>query len=307
MTCYHPMTGYRAKERNESGKYSIVFNPKQGYIDLPMTVPCGQCIGCRLERSRQWAIRCMHEASLHEQNCFLTLTYRDEDLPSDRSLDVKDFQDFMKRFRKRVGVPLRYYHCGEYGEKYFRPHYHACIFGYDFPDKVLFKRTPGGDALFKSDLLSSLWPKGFCTIGNVTFESAAYVARYITKKITGKDASEHYVHICEDTGEINKIRPEYTTMSRRPGIAADWFRKFSGDVYPSDSVVVRGKEMRPPKFYDSMYEMEYPSDYEKIKKRRKKNALKHADNCTPDRLEVREKIQKDRFKKLKRGYESNDI
>ena len=305
MPCYHPITGYRAQERNEkTGKYSVVFNPKQGYIDMPITVPCGQCIGCRLERSRQWAIRCMHEASLHEKNCFITLTYDDDHLPEDRSLNVKEFQDFMKRFRKKVGVPLRYYHCGEYGDKFGRPHYHACIFGYDFPDRKYLKKLPSGHAIFKSEILSKLWKKGYASVGDVTFDSAAYVARYITKKVTGKDAEDHYWFCDEETGESWPISPEYTTMSRRPGIAADWFKKYISDVYPSDTVIVKEKAVRPPKFYDGMFEAEFPEEFEKVKRRRK-NKLLHVmaekpEEFTPRRIADKEKFQEIKYKS--RGF-----
>jgi hypothetical protein len=143
VTCYKPLLGYRAAERNEQGKRPLVFNPSQGLVDMPIKVACGQCIGCRLERSRQWAIRCVHEASLHEHNSFITLTYNDENLPADGSLDVRHWQLFMKRLRKRHGSGIRYFHCGEYGSKHRRPHYHACLFGLDFPDKKLWMMRNG--------------------------------------------------------------------------------------------------------------------------------------------------------------------
>ena len=152
MTCFHPLQAYKLGNK-PNGKASIVFKYPIG-VDLveELKVPCGRCIGCRLERSRQWAIRCLHESKSHEDNCFITLTYDDEHLPRDRSLDVKVFQDFIKRMRKKVGK-FRYFHCGEYGEKEFRPHFHACIFGYDFPDKKFLKRTKTGSNLYRSDSL----------------------------------------------------------------------------------------------------------------------------------------------------------
>ena len=121
MACYTPLKGYRSTELTKNGKRKIVFNRNHGFADLPVTVPCGQCIGCRLERSRQWAIRCTHEASLWEKNCFITLTYNDENLPKDGSLDVTHFQKFMKRLRKKHGAGIRFYHCGEYGDKFGFP------------------------------------------------------------------------------------------------------------------------------------------------------------------------------------------
>lgn len=141
MPCYFPMQGFRSKTLTDNGKRKIVFSKNQGFEDLPVTLPCGQCIGCRLEHSRQWAIRCLHEASLHEHNCFLTLTFDDEHLPKSESLDVRDLQLFMKRLRKEYGKGIRFYACGEYGEKYYRPHYHLCLFNHDFHDKYLWKMS----------------------------------------------------------------------------------------------------------------------------------------------------------------------
>jgi len=265
-------------------------------------VPCGQCIGCRLERSRQWAIRCVHEAQLHEDNSFITLTYNNENLPPDGSLRLKDFQDFMKRLRARTGVRIRFFHCGEYGPKFGRPHYHACLFGYDFPDRVYFK-TVNKSRLYTSELLSSLWPVGFSTVGDVTFESAAYVARYIMKKVTGAKAEDHYWKIDEMTGEVSEVRPEYTTMSRRPGLASEWYEQFHDDVYPDDFVVLRGNTYRPPKFYDRRFEIADPDQYAALKERRQESMRKHHANNTPERLAVREKVKRAQIAQLKRGYE----
>lgn len=304
MTCYHPLTGYRSRDLNANGKRSIVFSVSEGYSDLPVKLPCGQCIGCRLERSRQWAMRCVHEAKLHDRNSFITLTYSDENLPKDGSLQVKHFQDFMKRLRWHCGS-VRYFHCGEYGEKFGRPHYHACLFGFDFPDKTHYK-TVRGNRLYTSELLNSLWEnKGFCIIGDVTFESAAYVARYITKKITGPKAEDHYSRV-NSKGEIFSLAPEYTTMSRRPGIARDWFKQFSSDVYPKDFVTLRGKKLKPPKYYDSLYEIMSPKEMETLKRERRRNAAKQAENNTYERLRVREKIQLYIAKLLKRSYENGN-
>jgi len=294
MPCFRPLKGYRSRVVNPStGKRSIVFNSREGYYDFPVDLPCGQCIGCRLERSRQWAIRCSHEAALHDDNCFITLTYDDVNLPSDGSLNKKHFQDFMKRLRFRFGSGIRFFHCGEYGEKFARPHYHACLFNFDFPDKLLWK-TVGENRLYRSEALEELWPFGFSTIGSVTFESAAYVARYITKKVTGDRAGGHY------GGRV----AEYTTMSRRPGIAKGWLERFRSDVYPSDFVVLREKKMKPPKYYDRQFEIEYPKDYAKVMLRRKLKGRRLALKNPESRLAVREEVQFLRFKQLKRGYEN---
>ena len=297
MPCYHPMQGYRSRA---DGK-TIVFNPTHGWVDRPLTIPCGQCVGCRLERSRQWAVRCVHEASLYEDNCFITLTYNNESLPEDGSLNKKHFQDFMKRLRKKYkNKKIRYYHCGEYGDKNFRPHYHAIIFGLQFDDQKLFT-VNNGEKLYTSEKLEKLWPFGFSTIGTVTFESAAYVARYVMKKVNGKNAKNHYERVDSNTGEIYSLVPEYNTMSRRPGIASGWFDKYKDDVYPSDNIHLRDKTFRPPKFYDKMYEHLMPNEMEKIKKQRMINMQKHATDNTADRLAVKEQVKNAQLNKLIRS------
>lgn len=297
MPCYHPLKGYRSKYRNPSGKRSIVFNIRDAFKDMPVELPCGQCIGCRLERSRQWAIRCVHEASLYEDNCFLTLTYSDENLPENGSVRVEDFQKFMKRLRFEFpDQKIRFFHCGEYGEKYGRPHYHACIFNFDFKDKYHWSTASNGEKYYRSPTLEKLWPVGQSMIGNVTFESAAYVARYITKKITGPDAHQLY----EDLGK----KPEYVTMSRRPGIGKPWLDKFKSDVFPDDFVVLRGKILKVPQFYMKELDKQDAQLHRALKAKRRSEGEKHKDNNTWDRLKVRKFIHVEKSKKLKRSYEN---
>lgn len=295
MPCYRPIEAYRSREgRNKNGRWPIVFNVTAGWKDFPITVPCGQCIGCRLDRSRQWAIRCVHEAQLHEDNSFITLTYDDDHLPEGNTLVKKDYVDFMKRLRKRYedDHKIRFFHCGEYGENFQRPHHHACLFGHDFEDKRLL-RVKGGVRLYTSEILRELWPFGYNTIGEVTFDSAAYVARYITKKVTGEGAEEYY----------GDREPEYITMSRRPGIGNDWFSKYKNDILESDRVFVKpGVLARPARFYDKIYERMDKDAFEVLKSRRKKLASENTDNSR-ERLEVKERLQNLKFKQIKRSYE----
>lgn len=304
MPCYFPLDGFRAKAPGPSGKRAITFNPSEGYVDRPISVPCGQCIGCRLEKSRQWALRCMHEAQMHEDNCFLTLTYDDKNLPAHNSLELRDFQLFMKRLRKQYGSGIRFFHCGEYGEKNGRPHYHAIIFNFDFPDKVLFS-VRNGNRLYTSVALSALWPLGHSSIGAVTFESAAYVARYCLKKIVGKDSDRYYERVDPTTGEVVLIAKEYATMSRRPGIGHGWYERFKSEVYPSDFVIRDGVKMKPPKAYDRYFEAEDERGYNRVRGRRVRSAAKHADNNTKDRLKVRETVQRKRAERLIRSLDED--
>lgn len=305
MPCYHPLTGYKARSVNASGKRSVVFGVRGAFRDLPVNLPCGRCIGCRLEHSRQWALRCMHEAQLHEENCFITLTYDPENLPAHGSLVPRDLTLFWKRFRKWLnGERIKYFACGEYGERYARPHYHACVFGVDFPDKVFYQEKHG-HRIYRSESLERLWPHGSSKIGAVTFESAAYVARYVTKKVTGPLADLHYEFTDHETGEIFMMEPEFSRMSRRPAIAKEWFQQFAADTYSSDSVVARGVEMKPPKYYDKLFEISDAEAMKLIKHRRRKEqgrlAVKR--NSTPERLAVREEVKRAQLTQLKREIE----
>lgn len=299
MACYYPLQAYRARTTNESGARPIVFSRRAGYEDLPIKLACGQCVGCRLERSRQWAVRCLHEAKLHERNCFITLTYNDANVPVGNSLCLPDFQKFMKRLRKRFGEGIRFFHCGEYGPRTGRPHYHACLFGLDFDDKVLRRVNANGDNIYTSATLANLWPFGFHEIGEVTFQSAAYVARYIMKKMTGPAAQSHYEYV-DDNGVVYERAPEYVTMSRRPGIGKDFVHKYVSDFYPDDFCIVNGKKCRPPRFYDSQYELIAPEEFHKVKVSRVLAGKEHADNNTPERLKVRRVIVEKKLERLKR-------
>lgn len=305
MPCYHPITAYRSKEgKNQRGKIPLVFSENKGE-GLSLKIPCGRCIGCRLERSRQWAIRCMHEASLHEDNYFITLTYDDENLERkcgiydeeikcvrQYSLNKREFQLFVKRLRKEFGNGIKYYHCGEYGGKTGRPHHHACMFGLKIKDLTVYKRTEGL-TLYNSEVLRRIWSNGNVIIGSVTFESAAYVAKYISKKITGAAAQDYY----------DGIEPEYSTMSRGgrkgKGLASGYFEKNKEQIMFYDEIILRGGlKLRPPKYYDSLYAQHHPEHMEEIKQQR---TLKfNRKENSPARLSVKEGLQLARQKLFKR-------
>lgn len=312
MACFHLRQAFYPI--HGSGSNKLIWDPDDPNIGLPVTIPCRQCIGCRLDYSKQWAIRCVNESQLYEKNCFITLTFSDEGLkkrwvddgvhPS--SLCVRDFQLFMKRYRKFFGNGIRFFHSGEYGDLYGRPHYHALMFNTDLPDRKFLKMS-NGLRLDKSEILAKLWPYGHVSVGSVTFNSAAYCARYVMKKINGKDKQEHYefLDVDLDSGELLQVvnrKQDYCTMSRRPGIGKLWFDKYIDDIYPSDEIVLPGgRKFRVPKYYDSQYELLYPEDFALLKQVREESAIVHADNNTPERLIVREKVQAARLGMLIRS------
>ena len=317
MSCFYPLQAYKIMtEKTEKGKNKIVFSRKDltDRAYMPIKLQCGQCLGCRIEKSRQWAVRCLHEASLYSDNCFITLTYSTENLPEHGTLDKKHFQKFIKRLRKKFtgieGVekngkmtyPIRYFHCGEYGEKLQRPHHHACLFNFDFPDKELWSERDNV-RLYRSETLEKLWPFGYSTVGSVTYESAAYVARYIFKKVNGDRKEEHYTRININTGELVQLEPEYITMSRRPGIGKGWFDKYSSDVYPKDFLTINGRKFKPPKYYDKIYDEINPEDFNEIKKHRRKLAMLKPEEKTADRLRCKEKVLKAKTSRLIRSLE----
>ena len=294
MPCFRPLRAYRTIQG------AIVFMSTGGHdIERGLVLPCGQCVGCRLQRAATWALRCVHESKMYEQNSFITLTYNDANLPEDWSLRHDDWQKFMKRLKERVRYSgdkrnIRFYMCGEYGEKFGRPHYHACMFNYDFPDKKYKRVNALGDKIYTSELLDDVWnmaDPGVCEIGSVSIQSAGYVARYIMKKVTGDDAVAHY----------GERKPEYTHMSK--GIGKAWFEKNRRDVFPSDFLVHDGKKLAVPRYYGELYELNFPSAMLGVKHRRMKkhgNPMLLRDDDTDRRLRVREDVTKSRVKRLKK-------
>lgn len=320
MPCYSPLSAWRTFSQAKGKKIVWGRDHLSGYDShKPLQVPCGQCIGCRLERSRQWAARIMAEAQCHEKTSFLTLTYKE--MPANGSLNSEDFTLFMKRLRRHFEPrTLRYFQCGEYGERHGRPHHHCILFGEDFGgDRSPIEDSQSGFPQYESKTLDDIWGHGRCTLGDVTFESAAYVARYSLKKVTGVSAQAHYAG----------RKPEYVTMSRRPGIGALWFAKYGRNVYPGDFFVPAPHRPAtlPPKYFDKLLERSDPELFARVKADRRKaerEALEkiaqiHGLNMfeagfldtfeidpdnRPSRLSVREEVKERTLKTtLKRGIE----
>lgn len=296
MPCYTPLDAWMHEGRvvfHVPGATNKDFR-KHGDFQLP----CGQCIGCRLERSRQWAVRCMHEAAMHDSSVFITLTYDDEHAPYDKSLNYRDFQLFCKRLRKKLGK-FRFFMCGEYGDDFGRPHFHACIFGLHFDDREIFRELPNGSRLYRSRTLESLWPFGYSTIGDVTFESAAYVARYCVKKITGEQAMNHYLIELDDGTRVWRT-PEFAHMSLKPGIGYPFFEKYKDEILDWDQVVMRGVVMKPPRAYDRKVKG-YDVRFDDNQYSRYLRSLDMRDDATAERLAVRHSVAKARLKTKSRS------
>lgn len=315
MPCYHPQDVVRSKRvcHPKSGKPVSFFGKSRlqrlkffnatprhtdFYAPEEFQVPgCKpKCVGCQEDYARQWAVRCWHESKMHDENCFITLTYNDKFVS--RGLDYRYFQLFMKRFRRSVGQAKRvsFYMAGEMGSQTGRPHFHACIFGFDFPDRKLY--TVRNDIpLYTSEMLSGLWsdPKtkesfGFSTVGDVTFASASYIARYIGKK----------AH--KNEGEFVRMSLKCPSKSGKPGgIGKGWFDAYKDSVFPEDAVTFNdGGRCKPPRYYDKAFELTDPVSWATISQVRKDRARNSPDN-TPERLRVREKVKQAQFRQLKRS------
>lgn len=267
MVCYFPRNAWF----KEDG--SFTFNRKQAVNPLapPMKSSCKQCFGCRRKNACDWATRCVHEQSLHDCSSFITLTYDQQNIPSDRSLCHRDWQLFMKSFREdNPHVRIRQLMCGEYGEDLGRPHFHGIIFGHDFyADRTPFKRGPGGHMIYNSSSLDRYWKRGWATVSDVCFESAAYVAGYCFKKINGDKALTHYERYDPYTGEVFLLRPEYNRASKFPPLGIAWLEKFHEEIFVNDDhVVLSGdRHVGIPRAYRDWYKLNYPSAYEAFKAR----------------------------------------
>lgn len=340
MPCYHPIKAYQAKPGAP-----LTF-PKSGASNLK--IPCNRCIGCRLERSKQTAIRLMHEAQLHERNSFITLTYNKQSLANARgefedspprarrrrvgeegptkertasitlrssredSLSKRDAQLLLKRLRKALtkinpSARIKYYLVGEYGDKNGRPHFHAAIFGEDFSaDRYAAGKSPSGEQLYRSPLLESVWTYGWSSIGDLTFQSAAYIARYVMKKIVGNRATEHYKRV-DDEGQTYWITPEFALMSRGgrrgKGLANGWFQQYGNSLVHDDLVVMNGHPHKPPRYYDQLLKLLDQEGAALNRLERNFTFRSHAADNTPQRLRVREKVALARAKTLKRQLE----
>lgn len=281
-----------------------------------------------IDRSREWANRCMLELQYHDSAYFVTLTYNQDHVPisyyadpetgeaqQSMTLSKRDWQLFMKRLRKAFpDDKIRFYACGEYGSTTFRPHYHAIIFGLHLDDLVPVKDVQRGELgyqYFTSASLQRCWsmvqlngeisPIGYVMVGRVTWETCAYVARYVMKKQYGQDAQVY---------EEFNIEPEFTLMSRRPGIARQWFEDHP-ECYNYDFINLSsdrgGLKIRPPKYFDRLFDVDHHDELTELKAKRqhfaeesKKGMMDKTNLEYLDLLKIKENNFRNRIKNLKR-------
>lgn len=246
--CYRPIPAFRR------GDGSVSFSESADDVSS-LRVRCGRCVGCRMITARSWAIRCWHESLLHDVSSFVTLTYNDDNCDSEKSLDHRDCQLFIKRLRKRCDV--RFFLCGEYGPRTLRPHYHALLFGVS-PELPL----------------EDIWGLGFVTSELVTPARVSYVTGYVIK----------------DSPVPKGRRKPYRQMSRRPGIGADFFERYRGD-FRKDFAVWCGKEVALPVYYRRRMDPELLEELDFARfSRRFDNIDETVDRMRPEREKVAELV-----------------
>lgn len=254
-----------------------------------MTVPCGHCLGCRTDQARGWAVRMVHEGDVNPPAWMVTLTYRPEKIPENGTLAPRDPTLFVKRLRGSLSERFSYYLAGEYGDLSGRPHYHAVLFGARFLDRDRITDRNGAP-VFRSDSLEAAWKLGLCEFTGLNYAAARYVAAYVRKKVRQKDHPEAYVRVNPLTGELVDIEREYGRMSRRPAIGRRWIEKYWKDVYPRDYVVMDGRELKPPRYYDKWMEAHHPRLMLEVKQQRLEDIVDFPD----EQLRMREKVHRAR-------------
>lgn len=311
MQCFSPLSGFRAA----GGGFTT--SAKNSPTRVPMSVPCGQCIGCRVNKREQWKLRMLHEASLHDANCFWTVTYAPENVPPHGSLRMDDVSSFIKRLRSRVApVRFRFHAKSEYGPTTFRPHYHGLFFGFDFPDREVLRRTDAGELTYYSKLLTETWGLGHCECSDLTPRSCGYVANHNVDKLNGRLADEAYQRLDPETGEVVFLERESQRCSLRPGIGSGWIDRFECDAFPSGFLVSEGHKVSVPRAYKKRLKDRFelagsdnapnrlvPVDDALLMSRKSRARARTAqaiENSTPERLAVREELQHIKLKRLRR-------
>jgi len=277
-TCQYPTSMYVLGTASNGKKIISQNLPPSGSKFSEILRDCGQCSGCRIRRRMDWATRLTHEAQFNEHAFFITLTYADDHLPADGSLNPDHVSEFMQNYRNQFRAKkVRFFAIGEYGGDTGRPHYHVIIFGPDIDQKSLkyvdypqaqfspeFRKLFGETGLkhYTSPLLEKCWPYGLSEFGYTSAATMQYVTKFHVEKVTGDKAETHY----------NGRHPEFSRMSRMPGIGTDWIEKYWPEVYRAGCVQnSKGVKAAPPKFYDRWLEKNHPEVYTEVKQKRESN------------------------------------
>lgn len=364
MTCFHPRKAWQ--RLGPDGKKVLSFreyppNPFK-YKWEKIQVPCRQCKGCRYDRAVSIGIRSFHESQAYNHNCFITLTVAPkwiETVFPDGSLRKEPFVLFAKRLRKFISQSkdpevismitcidkpvwynrgkwnrdlIRFLWCAEYGDKNKRPHYHACVYNFDFPDKKKAEMR-NGIQYYSSKILDSLWSDpetkesyGMARIGELNMASSVYLGKYCSKRINfspkklerafdgmlnDKDKKtfdiycDRYFH--PDTGVI--LNPEFVVFPRGFGLGRMFYEKHKSDFYhpiEEDSCVHilrngKAQSYKVPEYYDKLYSVQDPSGFERVKNGRVERARAHSQDNTPERLAVREELFNSRCRDKERN------
>ena len=338
MPCYHPLKAFkvRPETRDQSAKYVIAshklehVNYKgQSYYES-IDIPCGKCIGCRLEYSKQWANRIMLESKTSNNIWGINLTYNNDNIPIKHPIDLetgevitsiecptlkeKDVQDFLKRlrmnmFRKYGTKSIRYAYAGEYGEQRQRPHYHLIVFNCPIKDLKEVRKSKKNFPMYESEEISKTWGKGLVTINEVSWDYSAYVARYIMKKQKGQGSKEYYDSIGREK--------EYFRTSRRPGLGKEYYNLNKDKIYDTDEIFLGKRDkvlkLKPAKYYDKLFDVEDHERMQEIKENRRKSAedkIKIIKNILNNEityeeyLEIQERTKQEQVKSLRRNMEN---
>lgn len=310
MACKHLVYGWRNPLANpKTGKRGMIYGNPLKKTGETAVRPCGNCIDCRLNYSREWAIRCTHEAQQYEQNCVVTLTYADENLPPGGTIEpehaikfIKDLKAYEQYHSNKIGI--RQYGCAEYGcndpscgrpwcKHTMRPHYHILLFNHDFTDKretrMCLQEDGTENKYYTSDILDKIWKRGATQIMDLNWDTAAYVARYVMKKLKGKDAQEHEQKQIQKGKQLheygNKLKEQQIVASRNPGIGKAWYEKYKEDIMKRDTITIKGKNIRPPKYYDRQIEIENIELWKQIKEKREIETKKYIDKIYKEKIQ----------------------
>lgn len=264
MGCTCPLDAWRAREGASDRR--LKFSPFKGGEHV--RISCGRCISCRVAKAEKLATQCVCEAQMHESNYFLTLTYSDEYLPEDWSLNMGVLQSALKRMRYYLDSSFRYLGVGEYGGRFLRPHYHLLGFGMSIPDLYPWEKSPTGEVLYRSDLLEKAWPFGHAKVGTFTWNSAAYVARYSLKKASKETRLDDYLRVDPVSGEVWEVAPVFKVQSLRPGLGYSWFQKYAGDCFPSDFLIVDGRKRAVPDYFLRLADPELAAEVREVRRSR---------------------------------------